>query len=64
MEEMLILKNVNQTLKGHKLLILTPQECPQAYLASLQGRFPDLQIVARTTAFDTVAYNNTVPVDY
>ncbi|KAL6900053.1 hypothetical protein GGI43DRAFT_427774 [Trichoderma evansii] len=57
-------KSVNQTLRGHKLLILTPQECPQSYLASLRGRFPDLQVVARTTAFDTVAYNDTVPVDY
>ncbi|KAK6447289.1 hypothetical protein FP744_10003539 [Trichoderma asperellum] len=59
-----ICKGVNHTLTGHKLLLLTPQECPEPYLTTLRDRFPELQVVARTTPFDTVAYNDSVPVDY
>ncbi|PNY29613.1 D-isomer specific 2-hydroxyacid dehydrogenase, partial [Tolypocladium capitatum] len=47
---MLILRKPNATLKGHKLLLLTPWPVSAAQLARLRDRFPDLAVEARRPA--------------
>lgn len=41
----------NPTLKGHKLLILSPYPASQAYIDGLRAKFPDLKIVTDTKHF-------------
>lgn len=49
---MLVPGNPNKTLKGHKLLLLTPWPPPPSQLAQLRERFPDLAVEARQQAWD------------
>jgi hypothetical protein len=42
----------NPTLKGHKLLLLSPWPTPQPALASLHAKFPDLEVVVHQHPFE------------
>lgn len=42
---MLVKVDTNKTLKGHKLLMLTPWERPGAFIDKLAAEFPGLQVV-------------------
>ncbi|GAB1318468.1 D-isomer specific 2-hydroxyacid dehydrogenase NAD-binding domain-containing protein [Madurella fahalii] len=42
---MLVKANASKTLKGHKLLMITPWEPPGAFIDKLAAKFPDLQVV-------------------
>lgn len=39
----------NRSLAGHKLLFLTPDPIPEAYISKLHARFRDLEVVVRAT---------------
>lgn len=42
----------NPTLKGHKLLLLSPWPTPQDALDSLHAKFPDLDVVVHRQPFE------------
>lgn len=42
---MLVKMDANKTLKGHKLMIITPWKRPDSFLDKLTAEFPDLQVV-------------------
>lgn len=54
------LTNENPTLRGHKLLILSPWPTPQATVDALQARFADLAIVVRQQGFEDADPNSLV----
>ena len=41
---MTLLRLTNSTLKGHKLLFITPWEVPESFTSQLRAEFPDLEI--------------------
>lgn len=49
---MLIKTNVNKTLKGHKLLLVTPWPVPAGFAEELKTEFPDLEVVIRLQNWD------------
>ena len=42
---MLVKKDINKTLKGHKLLVIAPWAAPDGFVEKLTTAFPDLQVV-------------------
>jgi hypothetical protein len=49
---MLIKTNVNKTLKGHKLLLVTPWPVPAGFAEGLKSEFPDLEVVIHLQNWD------------
>jgi hypothetical protein len=47
----LIMSTPNRTLKGHKLLVLSPMPVAQHLVDQLKSQFPDLEIVNHTVAW-------------
>lgn len=52
---------MNPTLKGHKILVLTPWDTPQEYLAGLRSRFPDLEVTVHKQQWDVIVYDDPIP---
>lgn len=52
----------NPSLKGHKLLAITPWDPPQDFLNNIHTRFPDLQVVFHKGGFVLHDWNE-IPED-
>lgn len=59
----LVRLNANRTLKGHKLLALTPWDTPQDFLDNLHTRFPDLKLAFHKAPFGMSNWDD-IPEDY
>lgn len=46
------LTDANPTLRGHKLLLLSPWPTPDSAVEALRARFPDLGVVVRQQGFE------------
>ncbi|KAK5652887.1 hypothetical protein OQA88_9553 [Cercophora sp. LCS_1] len=50
-----ITTSANETLKGHRLVILMPMEIPTVFLEPIQAKYPDLKIEAHRTEWGSKA---------
>jgi hypothetical protein len=51
---MLVKTGTNKTLRGHKLLVISPWEAPAGFLEKLAAAFPDLHVVYHVQGWNSI----------